>query len=469
MTDSYDIILRICAYLDVPDLFIAAILSKSWNRAAEHAFAYLLEDNAFSYLAYKRPAKYSTEKSLCKHIWNRRSHRSGGFLLLGGSFGSYRRQSVWIRDYSVALEAELLQSFTLFSKLGCASQLIDRNAELVSFGGWIDDEANPEAISRAFQRRLQLSNNRLIETEHHKTAEVELNNTFNPFPAMPEARCFTAATTTINGMYTILGGGASPFRGAETYADCLVGADDNSIWRNDIISPMSVPRCGHSAITLFNDQILTIGGYGGSIDYHNSAELWDWHHMKWIPQPAMRYRRSGMAAAIGPGGAVYVTGGSNNGHDGNQSLERFDSREGRWTELTGMFQGRGYCSGAIGASGLFFVCGGLDSARFQGGLECYDARTDRWIIVPGSCHTNDMDALAIAMFPPGYGVENEALAQQLIAAADAITLGEDINVATLTQELVMLNEHESSESNNSDTAVRAEYFLRAAHQMVYVL
>lgn len=473
MTDSYDIILRICSYLDVTDLFVTVILSKSWNRAAEQAFSYLLEDNTYNYLAYKRPTQYSAAKSLCRHVWNRRNDRSGGFLLLGGSFGSYRRESVWIRDSSVYLEAELLQSFARYPQMGCSAQVMNQSSDLVTFGGWIDDEANPTAIDLAFRSREHLqqnSNGSITEDQAYLSQEsVDIAAEMEFFPRLTQPRCFAAATTTINGTYIVLGGGASPFRGAETYSDCLVSEGIDCAWRNDVISPMTVPRCGHSAVTLFNDQILTIGGYGGSIDYHNSAELWDWHQMRWIPQPAMTYRRSGMAAAIGPGGAIYVTGGSNNGRDGNHSLERFDPREGRWTELAGMFQGRGYCSGAIGASGLFYVCGGLDSARFQGGLECYDARADRWMIVPGSCHTNDMDALAIAMFPPGLGVENEALAQQLIGAADAIALGENINVLALVQEIAAVNNNFAEEGQQHVSAVKAEHFLRAAHQLVYVL
>lgn len=81
-------------------------------------------------------------------------------------------------------------------------------------------------------------------------------------------------------------------------------------------------RCGHAALTLFDGSVVTLGGYGGGSDYLRSVELLDPAMLRWISLPPMTVARSGPAAAVGPGGAIYVAGGSPDGSIGHKSLER---------------------------------------------------------------------------------------------------------------------------------------------------
>lgn len=90
----------------------------------------------------------------------------------------------------------------------------------------------------------------------------------------------------------------------------------------DLIPPMRQRRCGHSAVGLFDGSVMVVGGYEGGVDYLATAELLDPSLSRWISLPPMNSPRSGMAASIGPGGAVYVVGGSPDGSGGHRSMER---------------------------------------------------------------------------------------------------------------------------------------------------
>jgi hypothetical protein len=131
-------------------------------------------------------------------------------------------------------------------------------------------------------------------------------------------------------------------------------------------------------VTTFNDTILVTGGYAGGTNYLNSVELLSASLDRWTTLPPMSVARSGMAAVLGPDGAVYVAGGSPDGTIGHKGLERYDLREGKWTPLREMQCGRGYTAGCVGACDQFYVSGGLHNHKFQSGIEAYDFRTGLW-------------------------------------------------------------------------------------------
>lgn len=255
---------------------------------------------------------------------------------------------------------------------------------------------------------------------------------------LPEPRCFSAAATSVDGQRVyVLGGCSSPYRGAQIYASCLSRPVEDSnkslreiieriafsfsheyyydvdiedldsedpywyddshpllteAWNESTIAPMLTPRGGHCAITLPDDSLFVLGGYGGDLNYHSSTELWIPERGSWLPGPSMHVPRSGAAAAYLGYHTIYVAGGSRDGTHSHKTIERCDLRQctsvGQWEMLRGeMHCPRGYVTGAVGASGAFFVCGGLHDGYLQGGLEAYEPRMDRWILVPGRVHT----------------------------------------------------------------------------------
>ena len=159
---------------------------------------------------------------------------------------------------------------------------------------------------------------------------------------IPRPCCFSAATTTINGDVILTGslhpfvslkcyktycyyggGGSTPYRGSEVYNDCyFLSRDHSRFWMTGVVPPLVQKRCGHSCLTLLDGSVVVLGGYAGDFDYLPSIERLDFSTSQWLPLPPMSVPRSGPAAVIGPGGAIYVAGGSPDGRVGHKSLER---------------------------------------------------------------------------------------------------------------------------------------------------
>eukprot|EP01034_Spumella_vulgaris_P021306 gene21306-27336_t len=245
--------------------------------------------------------------------------------------------------------------------IGSAGACINHNGRIALIGGW--DEDAEEALSDV--RDISL------------TDDLPWQET----RPLPRGLCFSAATSLTHGDILALGGGNSPYRGADVYSECLIKrrSSEDSAWLEDCVPSMQFHRCGHSAVTLLDDRVVVTGGYSGGENYLSSVEMLDLGAGgRWTVLPAMSVPRSGMALVLGPLG-VYVTGGSVDGIISNKSCERFDPREGKkWHRLCDMNEARGYTAGCVGSRDTFFVSGGCHEHRFTGGVEVYDFRADKW-------------------------------------------------------------------------------------------
>ena len=81
--------------------------------------------------------------------------------------------------------------------------------------------------------------------------------------------------------------------------------------------------------------MLVVGGWSGSDDYLNSAELYDPSLNTWTTITSMNTARYAHTATILTNGKVLVAGGSNNNSYLN-STELYDPSLNTWTAITSM-------------------------------------------------------------------------------------------------------------------------------------
>lgn len=431
--DNVDLVRVILAYLSIDELLdevqyarkIFFLVVPDILNDLKHSIEY-----SHLLLQCNRSNSFSTDKKRFRRIASNRTHMAGGFLILGGSFGSLNTKSYWIRDNPNNFEGVSIPDWSEFETFGSTATVLDKEGCIRSFGGW-PEHHDGEALSYGFRtmsyykwaeqsqqqskefRRAKPLNrcSQSSPTAQPPSNESEMTSIFRSFFFLPEHRCYSAAATSLDGRYVyLLGGCTNPFRQARMFRSCIVAdlssvasslldisddigelVDEELCWQSGVISDMQHPRGGHGLVVVpQNENLITVGGYGGGLQYHKSAEMWDWGASRWLSLPDMHERRSGMAIVLGTDNAVYVAGGSPDGVLGHSSLERFDPREGtKWHKLADMTLPRGYISGAHGGNGLygghFYVTGGLHQGQFLGGLEYYDARRNAWHIVPGSC------------------------------------------------------------------------------------
>jgi len=348
------------------------------------------------------------------------------------------------------ITGQKLEQATSMARLSSMAASFDRFGNAVAIGGW--DEVDEQIQSSVW--KLNIYNAR-----HNPEWRIQ--------EPLLQPSCFGAATTGLNGDIVFTGGGNTPFRESRVFTDSVLLTQSDvhhtnesfphitSTYTNTFLPlpPLNTARSGHSAVTLFNGSVVVMGGYSGGVSYLNSMEILDPEYSRWLPlQAHMAVSRSGMVAAIGPGGAIYVTGGSPDGSTGHKSLERYDSREGRWVSLSEMHCGRGYTAGCVGSSNNLFVIGGTHLAQLQPGIEVYDFRADRW---------------------RHYGVNSTMHATAPLLIMDDADVEEVEEVVDVEYEFggemdENMNSITSRTSSSSVSDVR-DYFLRASHQVLYMI
>jgi hypothetical protein len=368
--ENEDLLNYILTYSHLLDLLKVEGVCRLFQTVVQRHYHNWIQHPDYQFLCYKTNDKYPTVKTRICHIVNNQLNYRGGFYLLGGNFNSLRTATVWIEDNPYEFSGRVCHELPNRGTNGSASYAIDAENRLCMIGGWSDYQETT-----------------LIGCEYIDLDEELPNRSWQRLNKIDVPRCFSSATSTLSGDILVTGGGDSPYRGAEVFSSCILkrANQNQKKWIKDTIRPMLVPRCGHGSVTLFNNNIVVIGGYSGGVSYCETVELYDWEKNTWYPLPPMTEKRSGMVSVVGPQGSIYITGGSRDGSLGNKSLERFDPREGKWSSLAVMQKGRGYSSGAVGSSGVLYVCGGLDQLSiFQGGMECYDFKKNCWYGLSGS-------------------------------------------------------------------------------------
>lgn len=156
----------------------------------------------------------------------------------------------------------------------------------------------------------------------------------------------------------------------------MCSPDDYQTWIS--VPGMLNNRCGHCAVTTFDNSIIALGGYHSGYCYLDSVERFDTGREIWTALPPMSQGKSGAVAELGIYGEIYSIGGSTNGTNALNLIERLDVREGIWQPLQPMKQERGYFSGCKGHDNQIYVSGGLHNGTFQPSIEVFDPRMGVW-------------------------------------------------------------------------------------------
>lgn len=405
-----DIIYSICVYIDVSSLISFELVNKSCQAVCKALYQELRTSRPYFYLSYKHH-RWS-DKMICQRInqsrydGDSRSYNcnSSKILLQCGSFGSksykpyvFGERSIvnatkpnaksvppaWLNVKECSQKPNsVLHCLDSIGSAACTMMCSSEQQEsALVIGGWNDRYRF--ASNNVYSVTLDRRTNEVIWTR-----ETSIDGL---------GRCYNAAVTTRQGHVVHTGGGASPYRGAAVFDDTLLRRyeDPEKMWLHIGGAAaagsggrgggcMNYKRCGHSSVTLFDDNVVVLGGYAGGEDYLNTVEILQVDDgglsHGWTVAAPMEQKRSGAAVCVGPEGSVYVTGGSSDGINGLSSMERFDPREGKWSSagLPHMCRGRGYTTGCMGSSGMFYVSGGLADREFVDGIECYDFRANRW-------------------------------------------------------------------------------------------
>lgn len=307
-----DVIILICSYLTPPDLMMAAVVSKQWRDAQESAWQDLAGTIPFRYLTFKRSYKFSP-KEICNisygEVKSPFASSNNGILITTGGYGTTQAvtvKSVLMED-SLQLKGHHFAHGYLSDSIGSAAGCMDSRGRCLLLGGWDDD--------------TELSSSLLLRFDPHNSDE-KLGG-WQSLTILPSNQCYGAATTTIDGSIYLLGGGSTPYRRATVFDDVsvlvagdydrIVAGDDSairSLWRT--MPSMLQQRCGHSAVTTFDDSIVVFGGYSGGTSYLASGEIMHSGAERWIKLPPMSSPRSGFGGVLGWCGSIYAAGGQGN-------------------------------------------------------------------------------------------------------------------------------------------------------------
>ncbi len=319
-----DLCRTIASYCDCSDLLQLEQVNLYWQRIVLNQFEGMIDLPDYKYLIYNR-RKFTSAKRLCCRIAHRRKNNINKIYLLGGSYQSVSKVTCTL-DVSADISVSESLPASLPDDLSCQASTYDRDRNFVILGGY------SERFSTA------ISTVRCINMQ-------EPTSSWRTLVPLCNARCYGAAVTNSSGDILHIGGGESPYQGGACFSDCYVWKYGDNDWRERVVPDMHNVRCGHSAVVLFDDNIIVTGGYAGGTSFHSSVEMLMSALDRWIMLPSMIVPRSGMAAVVGPCGSVYVAGGSPNGTVGHKLAERYDPREGKWAQLADMHVGRGYTSG----------------------------------------------------------------------------------------------------------------------------
>lgn len=373
---QYDIVGWICSYLDLLDLVIADKLARLWRQAAARYWRNTYRNNNLTFK--KNASRYHTLSDKCFALlsWQlsqrKDPDREMKLVIFGGTFGTFENRLATIdcRCHQGRLRiSELVDASSSYHEqydyaydYGASAYVLGSRGTAYLIGGW--------------------KNNNLLGSISQSDFISGYSTPWTPIASATRfERCFSAATSSIGGDLFIMGGADFPFSGDTTrvFADAFWKRADDEDWLLVPLPDMTVPRCGHSAVTLLDDSVVVLGGYEGGRSYLDSVERFDLGRASWMRLPPMEVARSGLACGLGEGGCILVAGGSPDGLIGHRSAERLDPREGKWMKLPDMYHARGYTAGCVAGGGLFFVSGGLHNATFSDSIECFDSHAGQWL------------------------------------------------------------------------------------------
>jgi len=373
-----DLCRTIASFCSVYDLLQLGPVNRLWNETVQSQFHEIRHQRDLKYVIFKSHPLYDTDRKMVSRLVNNRDHNSAQVYILGGAMHANNKATYMLKDtlYVISYSEGFV---TPQEGIVCSAAAADLAGNYCLFGGWKDTEQR--CVDTAWKMDFD---------------EPDLNET--EIPPLPTACCFGGVDCTIQGDFIHTGGGDTPFNGAECYADVFLLKNGAKRWEYNTIPNMHTVRCGHRAVTLFNDSLLVAGGYAGNNVFLSSAEVLDSRLDRWISLPDMNAARSGAASVLGPGGVMYMCGGTPNSADSLSSVERYDPREGKWTLMAPMLNERSFAAACQSVHHGFYVMGGMVGGAVCDSIEFYDYRMDMWAYhVGGTSESPELNKISAYM------------------------------------------------------------------------
>jgi hypothetical protein len=408
-----NIVMTVCLYLDPYHLARMSEVSTIWRITANYAWSELGKHHMVNYLTYGRmPDKNGSKARAYAGAWPypslmNRADSNRGIVTVGGLFGTWEKVSTetFITSEQPSQDAKIAIA-QLPHSLGAMAHCTDAYGSVRLMGGWSS------------------SGQTAIDTTYFYEPQARPSFVLSP-AKLPVARCYAAATSTNDGQLFYIGGGDTPYRGADVSKEVFVCPDpfnfydafmetrlsafsvsDTSVanfsegWKR--IPDMAATRCGHCAVTTFDNHVVVLGGYHAGSIYLDSVEMFDLGMERWLSLSKMSCVKSGAVAQVGLHGEIYVFGGSKNGTEGISMSERLDLRVGKWEQLRSMHFERGYLGGCAGRGGQVYVSGGLHNDRFQSTMEIFDMRMGTWKLLDTSADSEVNKEISRALRRAGH-------------------------------------------------------------------
>lgn len=301
----HDVLETVFTFLDIHSLLSCELVSTTWRRCTPSAWTKLLGTPCINYLLFKRRKRLNetmTDKQICVKTL---VQRSKGLLVLGGSFGvgneiNYLFQHI---EDTAILGGPVNHWDMPVRGLGSIAATESNDGNIEMFGGW--NQKLETSLDTSYYLNTE---NRDLEQSMMCSTQWNLRS-----HQLPLSACYSSAGCLIGGEVVLLGGGSSPYRYADVYTRCFIRQQTGPDATWDNLPGMLVPRCGHSSVVTFNNQVVVFGGYSGGTLYQSSGEIFDFGSCIWSPLPSMPVARSGFTAALDPYGGVIVAGGSSDG------------------------------------------------------------------------------------------------------------------------------------------------------------
>jgi N-acetylneuraminic acid mutarotase len=164
--------------------------------------------------------------------------------------------------------------------------------------------------------------------------------------------------------------------------DLGVAQTSSNSWST--VASMGTARSGLAAATGSDGRIYVLGGHPSptvGVSALNTVEAYDSSTHTWTATAPMPTARGGLAASAGPDGRIYAIGGSDSSNHVLTAVEAYTPSTNTWTSVASMRTPRCCFAAATGSDGRIYAIGGFTNTGGTNAVEAYNPGTNAWTSV----------------------------------------------------------------------------------------